>query len=105
MGKNSNRRTNDVATTKLLKLELAVKDLMKNFNDTNIHGLVNCVMRGWIVDGRFTEEYLALTAQAQAEMESEQEQRRLAHEAELARTLVNQSGESLIIDTSQLARR
>ena len=76
MGKNSNQRKNDVATNKLLNLERAVKDLMVNFNDVNIHGMVNCVMRGWIVDGRFTDEYRQLTEQAQAAMVAEQEDRK-----------------------------
>jgi hypothetical protein len=82
MGKNSNKQKNDVATNKLLKLELAVKDLMVNFTDTNIHGMVNCIMRGWIQDGRFTEEYRELTRQAEQAMIAEQEQARERAEAE-----------------------
>lgn len=113
MGKNSNKQKNDIATNKLLKLELAVKDLMVNFTDTNIHGMVNCIMRGWIQDGRFTEEYRELTRQAEQAMVAEQEQARAAAEAEaraqevrnaiLSSTLTRQDpAATIVVDTDQL---
>jgi hypothetical protein len=94
MGKNSNQRKDDVATQKMRALERAVKDLMLNFDDTNIHGMVNCIMRGWIVDGRFTEDYLKLIAQAQAEYEQAQAK------AAAAQAEVNRP--QIIVDTSSL---
>ena len=113
MGKNSNKQKNDVATNKLLNLERAVKDLMVNFNDTNIHGMVNCIMRGWIQDGRFTDEYRELTRQAEAAMVAEQEQARAAAEAEaraeqlrqsiLATTMTRKNAEpTIVVDTNKL---
>jgi len=113
MGKNSNRQKNDVATNKLLNLERAVRDLMVNFNDVNIHGMVNCVMRGWIVDGRFTDEYRQLTEQAQAAMVAEQTAARERAEADaraeelrqsiLATTMTRKDAEqTVVVNTGSL---
>lgn len=113
MGKNSNSQKNDIATNRLLALERAVKELMVHFNDTNIHGMVNCIMRGWIQDGRFTDEYRELTRQAQAAMLAEQSAARERAEAEaraqqlresiLATTLNRKDEqESIVVDTSKL---
>lgn len=106
MGKNSNKQKNDEAANRLLALERAVKALMVHFNDNNIHGLVNCVMRGWIQDGRFTDEYRRLTEQALAAMAEEQaaEARAAAvRESILQDSLKTKSDQdTLVIDTSKL---
>lgn len=113
MGKNSNSQKNDIATNRLLALERAVKELMVHFNDENIHGMVNCIMRGWIVDGRFTQEYRDLLAQAQAAMAAEQSAARERAEAEaraqqlrdsILATTLNRKDDTpaIVVDTAKL---
>lgn len=106
MGKNSNRQKNDVATNRLLALERAVKELMVHFDDNNIHGLVNCVMRGWIVNGAFTDEYRRLTEQALAAMAEEQAaeaRARAVRESVLQESLQRKdSQDTIVVDTRNL---
>jgi len=90
----------DPATIKIAALERAVRDLMKNFNDTNIHGMVNCIMRGWIRNGEFTAEYLELTRQAEAAALAETEQRRREYEASLSVP----DSTIITLDTNQLLK-
>ena len=104
MGKNSNARSNSPSTNKLLKLELAVKDLMKNFDDNNIHGLVNCIIRGWIQQGRFTDEYRRLTELAIAEMAAAEEASRSREQAFQDSIKNNAQAQSIIVDTTYVGR-
>jgi len=112
MGKNSNQRQDDIMTVRLRRLEHAVRDLKINFNETNIHGFVNCVLKGWIVEGRFTDEYRLLIEQAQAEEHrlreeqidiERQDQERLATAEAAAGATPAQ--DQLVIDTSRWSIR
>ena len=113
MGKNSNQRQDDVMTVKLRKLENAIRDLKINFNETNIHGFVNCILKGWIIDGRFTDEYKQLIVQAQEEearLRQEEIDREL-HQIEMERAAEesarqdNSQAPSIIVDTSKFSIR
>lgn len=113
MGKNSNQQKDDVMTVKLRKLESAVRDLRVNFNETNIHGFVNCILKGWIIDGRFTDEYRQLIIEAQAEEarlrqeEIDREQAMIEKEraAEESARQDNSQAPSIVIDTSKFSIR
>ena len=93
----------DPATVKIAALERAVLELMKNFDDTNIHGMVNCIIRGWIRNGLFTDEYRVLTQQAEAAAAAETAARRREHEAQYGKRImpIPDTG-TIIINTNSL---
>ena len=110
MGKMSNQRQDDVMTVRLRRLEHAVRDLKINFNETNIHGFVNCVLKGWIVEGRFTDEYRALIEQAQAEEHRLREEELAIEQASTLEAAAERAAaapgqDQVIIDTSRWSIR
>ena len=56
--------------TLLRQLEDAVLVLeARGFDENTIHGFVNCILKGFIVNGEFSETYLANASQVMQELE------------------------------------
>jgi hypothetical protein len=68
----TNKTKPDALQQNLRGLERAVHKLMPQFQDTEIHGFVNCIIAGWIRNGQFTEEYRAAARAAQQVREQEE---------------------------------
>lgn len=60
-----NKTKPDPIQQDMAALERATLKMAEYYDDTTIHGLINCIMRGWIRNGRFTEEYRELARQAE----------------------------------------
>jgi DNA recombination-dependent growth factor C len=67
----SNKTKPDPLQQNLAGLERAVYKLMPQFQDTEIHGFVNCIMAGWIRNGQFTPEYIAAAREAELKRQEE----------------------------------
>ena len=68
----SNKNKPDPLQQNLAGLERAVHKLMPQFQDTEIHGFVNCIMQGWIRNGQFTDEYIAAAREAERVRQEEE---------------------------------
>ena len=64
-------------------------------DEQTIFGLVNCILRGWIVEGNFTEEYRALVAQTIEERNRLAEEQARKFGSSLGTGLVDSSGRTL----------
>jgi len=73
--------------------ERAALKLARYYDNTTVHGILNCVLHGWIQHGRFTEEYRALARQAQQDLAAaEAAEQRVAALRQTARDLNSPSG-------------
>ena len=55
----------DVLQQDMAALERAVLKLARYNDDNMLHGMVNCILQGWIKNGKFTEEYKEAARQAE----------------------------------------
>jgi hypothetical protein len=108
--KSQSRQERDLARQELAALEQAVLTLAHNFNDVNIHGFVNCILKGWIKSGEFTTEYKQLIEQThieQARLREEELAKEYEQtlEAASARAATAPGLDEVIIDTSRWSIR
>ena len=77
--KKNKPKHQDPISRDIAALERAALKLATYYDTRTIHGLINCILQGWIHEGQFTDEYRRLARDAEAaRAESLAAQQRLA---------------------------